>query len=416
MHSQGKPMGSSISEEHSINIGECLPTIPQNNEIIEDHSRLSGNEDEADESEEEFEKVFESEWEISENEEDVPLSTNAKLCEWAVDHKVTLKALSDLLSILKYDDIIKNDLPKDPRTLLRISSTKVDVVEVSGGIYWHFGLEKILNVLNNSNCSIPDTIIATFNVDGVPVTNSSNDQFYPILMAWKGVKFSPMVIGIFYGKNKPNSLEYLQSFVDEISAAVVNGVTIHEQKRSFSAHKFCVDTPALAHLLNIKGHTGYYSCNACKVEGIPSKHSNKVICFTDLENERRTDAEFRAYYTEGSNEKQFVEHFHGNIITPLSKIPHLDLVEMFPRDPMHLCFLGISKKLIGYWTTKPALNKAGKLPIRKITAIDEEVEKIKNMFPSDFNRKCRPFTVFKYWKATEHRSFVFFFGSCCFEG
>lgn len=246
-----------------------------------------------------------------------------------------------------------------------------------------------MKCLNDYHIDTPDFIKATINVDGLPIAKSSNKQFWPVLMKWKGFNVSPMVVGIFHGKKKPATLEYLKPFVDDVSIATKNGLTINHIKKDFQVEKFSLDALAMAHLKAIKGHTGYFGCGTCKIKGQPSNHSNKVICFPGLEVDLRTDHEFRAYHSGALSGKQYEKHHIKNIITPLIDVPNFDLIKGFPRDPLHLCYLGVNKKKIGFWTNKSALNKAGKLPSSTIDIINDDILKIEKMFPSDFNRKCR---------------------------
>lgn len=88
----------------------------------------------------------------------------------------------------------------------------------------------------------------------------------------------------------------------------------------------------------------------------------------------------------------------------------------FPRDILHLGYLGINKKLISFFTYKPTANKSGKLSHWQVTQINIRISKILEVFPSDFNRKCRPINECKYYKATEHRSCLLYWGPVVFKG
>lgn len=172
--------------------------------------------------------------------------------EWSVRHNITHRALKDLLQImrLQYND---KRLPADPRTIL---DTPQDIgkscVEMAGGKYWHFGLQKCLDYWFY-DLTEDLSISININIDGLPIHKSSKYQLWPILCNVYDAQLShrsnlkPMPVGIFFGKQKPsNAQEFLTPFVDEVThilqnGAVVNGFTINLKIRCF----IC-DSPARA--------------------------------------------------------------------------------------------------------------------------------------------------------------------------
>lgn len=57
----------------------------------------------------------------------------------------------------------------------------------------------------------------SFNVDGIPLYNSSNIQAWPLLGLIKNIENQhPFAIGIFCGKSKPTPLPlYFEEFINE---------------------------------------------------------------------------------------------------------------------------------------------------------------------------------------------------------
>lgn len=105
-----------------------------------------------------------------------------KLRIWIVNHRITTRAVKDLLSILRCAG--HSFLPKDCRTLMK-TPTKVPIDILSNGKLFYYGIQKCLgNVLAN----IQQDIIITldFNFDGFPISKSSNNQFWPILASIRG--------------------------------------------------------------------------------------------------------------------------------------------------------------------------------------------------------------------------------------
>lgn len=108
----------------------------------------------------------------------------SKLKCWATNHRISARAISELLKILIFAGF--TFLPKDSRTFMK-TPCNVQIQELSNGArMWYNGIEKCLrNVL--SNISRDNSLTLNFSFDGIPVFKSSNLQFWPILMAIKGI-------------------------------------------------------------------------------------------------------------------------------------------------------------------------------------------------------------------------------------
>lgn len=105
-----------------------------------------------------------------------------KLKYWSVHHRISKTALSDLLSILRYAGLVF--LPKDGRTLMG-TPIKVPIVQLSNGKLWYHGIRKCLENLL-IGCDRDIAITLDFNFDGLPISKSSNKQFWPILTSVRG--------------------------------------------------------------------------------------------------------------------------------------------------------------------------------------------------------------------------------------
>lgn len=110
------------------------------------------------------------------------------LQSWVIKHRITHMAVRDLLSVLNTAGVsteIGKMLPKDSRTLMK-TPTHVEIQTSGNGSLWYNGiqtcLEKIFKRLDRDM-----SITLNFNFDGVPVFNSSNIQFWPILSAIQGI-------------------------------------------------------------------------------------------------------------------------------------------------------------------------------------------------------------------------------------
>ena len=142
-----------------------------------------------------------------------------ELANWAVGSNISHSALSGLLCILRN---YHPDLPKDARSILKTPRTETTVnsiISVSGGSYFHFGLETGLRQCFDQKPSLlPHCNSITFQLccDGIPLYKSTNDQFWPLLgMLTTPFRSKPFTIGLFYGKSKPSNLDFMDKFIKE---------------------------------------------------------------------------------------------------------------------------------------------------------------------------------------------------------
>lgn len=99
-----------------------------------------------------------------------------------------------------------NWLPADARTLLE-TPTKVQIVDLANGKVWYSGLEKNFREIF-SKLSENMQLILNFNVDGLPLHNSSKDEFWPIL-------------GNFHSNNSFNQNEFVVFFKDTLKDIIL---------------------------------------------------------------------------------------------------------------------------------------------------------------------------------------------------
>jgi len=137
---------------------------------------------------------------------------------------VTHAALSSLLKILQPHH---PELPKDARTLLRTTLNSV-MQSVGGGSYYHFGISSgIIDTIESIPLlDIHGEITFQISIDGLPLFQSSNDQFWPILgLLDKDPERKPFLIGLFYGKKKASSASgFLHHFAEDLKAIQATGM------------------------------------------------------------------------------------------------------------------------------------------------------------------------------------------------
>ncbi|RZF46995.1 hypothetical protein LSTR_LSTR011858 [Laodelphax striatellus] len=318
------------------------------------------------------------------------------LSYWCVNENINHKSVNSLLKILKSVPDL-NSLPDDARTLLKTPRCTA-VRPLGSGEYIYLGIENGLkNTLKSVQVSGEITELKLLiNIDGLPVSKSSGGQMWPQLGKIRSIKSSPVfVIGLYYGNEKPSdSNEFMSSLVDELNFLFENGFYLNGLSFKLSHVGFVCDMPAKAFVLKIKGHTGFFSCTRCTVEG---KSINNRMCFTDLNCSSRTHESFCSMSQE--------EHHIG--ATVLTSLNHIDLISSFSLDYMHLVCLGVMKKLILLWL-KGELQY--RFPHRQVQNLSDRLVSLKKFIPSEFARKPRPLFEVSRWKATEFRQFLLYTG------
>lgn len=330
-----------------------------------------------------------------------------ELVGWSKRNNISNTAVTDLLHILKPHI---SGLPLDSRSLLH-TPRSVDVQNCSGGSYVYFGVKEnilkkasmglvkgfypIIEKIQTAN-SMNEILTVTVNVDGLPLHSSSNKSFWPLLgILDQSVDKTPFIIAIYYGKSKPNDAnDFFSSFVSECSTLEEQGIQLQGKQYGFRISCFVADAPARAFLKCIVSHNSLYACEKCILEGTYLGRTTWQYV-PDLI--LRTDEAF--------HNQIYEDHQRClSVITNLS----VGLVSQVPLDWMHLICLGVVKKLLRVWVEKGP--KKAKLNSFTIQQISERLVFVSQYTPREFCRKMRSLGHFKFWKATEFRAFILYFG------
>lgn len=309
--------------------------------------------------------------------------------KWAIQENVNHSQLSSLLKVLQQHDCFA-EIPVDARTIMATSAPSKTLIKTwEDGDFVYFGLtEEIIKY--------PDIkeFVLQINVDGLPLFHSSRLQLWPILGNFVGVTKEPFVIGIFCGDKKPSDPNvFLNDFVEDFKRTCVE---LTKSNIKLYIRSFICDAPARAYIKGIKGHTGYYGCDKCEVEG--STVQNRVV-FLETDCRKRTDESFRSRRNE--------DH-HRLTELKLEEIPGLDMIENFPVDYMHLVCIGVTKKFLTFLVKgKPGAQKLTSLQIRSIST---KLKLISTRCVCEFARKPRGLEDMDRWKATEWRQFLLYSG------
>ena len=393
-HGSIEPTDAEHTEAHQHT--EAQPTEPNASAV--DDGPSNPHHDAPDTSDSETEEATSD----SEPEEDDFL---LELSIWAAENNVPHATLRKLLKILSKRIA---GLPKDPRTLLR-TKTMTEIQDSSGGSYHHHGLKAgILTRLTECpDLTLQDTISLQINVDGLSLFDSNNDQLWPILGLIEkyedGIQQNkvPFVIGIYYGATKPNSLQFLNDFVEEARQLETDGI-FHDGKHfAVRFNAFVCDAPARAMIKNVKGHCAYYGCDKCRQKGL---FFERRVTFPDRYARLRSDDDRQDDLGDDT-------HRHGETI--LSSLS-VGMVTQFPLDYMHQVCLGVTRKMLSFWVKGPPLRT--KIGSASVKAISCALLNLRPHIPCEFNRKPRRLDSFENWKATEFRTFLLYTGPVVLKG
>lgn len=340
---------------------------------------------------------------LSDNSDIIDISPATQLAQWAIKHNISNVATSDLLKILNksYD----STLPIDAQTLLKTDVSNFNNIplrDVIPGKYFHFGIANRVKNHYIENAGSTNVIKLFVGIDGLPLTKSTKSTFWPILCYIRPHSNIVFPIGLYWGYDKPSdSNDFLRDFYDEIISLINSGIDI-KNKSGVITNKiiildtFCCDVPAKSFVLKIKGHSGFCSCTRCCTEG---EYLNRRVCFPDINCSIRTHENFV--------NKQQEDHHIGSTSSILTNIPGIDIINVFSIDYMHLICLGVTKKLINLWLKGTLKNR---LSSAKSKMLSNNLIKLKNCIPIDFQRKPRGVDEVPRWKATEFRTFFLYLG------
>lgn len=310
---------------------------------------------------------------------------------------VTHRCVNELVQLIKPKYPF---LSKDCRTILG-TPKKVDTIRLENGEMVYFGLiNNLKSTLAREKLQNIHSLSLQFNIDGLPLYNSSAIEFWPILVRLVGFNVrTPFVAAIFCGEGKPKPLsEYLKIFIEDLSLLLQKGIYINNHHLDVTIGAFCCDAPARSYLKEVMSHNSRFGCERCVIRSLYSADEKRRFYPTNVEENKRSGVDF---FENISNDG----HIKGK--SPLLKLG-IDLVTTFILDPMHLIYLGVVKRLlINYWINGKRPFKISKLAVSNINHL---LNNIRRYIPTEFGRKIRTLKDVKRWKAVEFRFFLLYCG------
>ena len=263
----------------------------------------------------------------------------------------------------------------------------------------YIGLAKQLQRVINPKNHTEKKLKLQFNMDGLPLFKSGGVELLPILgkVNFHSDLYEPFIIAAYKGIGKPSILHrYLDKFIQELNYLLSNEVIIEDELFTIEIMCFICDTPARALVKNIVGHQGFYDCETYTQKGL--RIDNRTI-FPSIDAPKRSDESFR---------KQEQPDNHNGFSPLLNIKPFIDMIFHFSLDFMHLCCLGVMKKLLEFWLTSIVDSRLSRMYIMQLT---QRLTNLSNQIPTEFQRQIlQSLGLISKWKATEFRFFLLY---CC---
>lgn len=338
----------------------------------------------------------------SENETE---SIQEALCKFVQRNPGIVKTtITDLLKTLRpfhpqlpvtYDSLCK--------TTNHFTNVSYQLKDINSSKYVYFGVQQMLELI-----FLPDILAKAngkklfmkINIDGLQIFHSGELSAWAILLQIPCFSSVPIIISIYYGKSKPNVDAFLKPLVFELQPLLdKKELIIHNITFAIDKCVFICDAPARSFIKQIKGHSGFFSCERCIVEGT----FNKSVIFEEVDCRLRTNLSFRSRLQE--------EHHTG--VSPLETLS-IDMINDFILDSMHLISLGVCRRLLTFWIGKgPVSCRISAIRFREINT---RLHEISSSVSSMFSRKPRGFDQIRKFKATEYRVLLRYTGVVVFEG
>lgn len=164
-----------------------------------------------------------SQWQISSSSESPPYSEKNDIAEDL--KRYFLETGSKITDAQKLLRVLKKYFPQLPlsyKTLVNTKHLEPFKIEDMGTKkkFVYFGIARQIIQHINPEMHKDNKILLLFNIDGLPLFESSANEFWPILgyIVYKPVIYKPFPIAIHFGEGKPKNLDlFMNKFITELN-------------------------------------------------------------------------------------------------------------------------------------------------------------------------------------------------------
>lgn len=280
---------------------------------------------------------------------------------------------------------------------------------------------------NNGPLSSPDNLSFVLNTDGAPVFRSSKVSIWPVFLVINELPFkirmkkeNMILAALWFGNEKPAMGTFLKPLQNSF-VSLKNGIKCFSPERGeFQSKCFLLaataDLPARSLLCNSVQFNGKFGCWKCTQPGetAPVGKGHTHVFPFQKENPM---GPIRTAESVERNSIQALRNSREKVRNPsvcgvkgpswISYFPHFDCVQGIAIDYMHGVLLGVQKLLLTLWFSPKHKNRDFSISEKS----DQLNNRLENIHPTlDITRLPRPITDIKYWKASEYRSFLLYYG------
>lgn len=268
----------------------------------------------------------------------------------------------------------------------------------------------------------PFNVSFTMNTDGVPIFKSSKFSIWPVYLMInelpkkeRKLTENMMLCGLWFGEIKPFMPVFGKPLHEALKTLETLGIQIEINGKTERCKGFLLcttaDLPARSLLLNMNQFNGAYSCQKCTLEGRTFKtgKGGSVRIFPyqgeNVNEHKRDKLQTIQNAIQATECGKPVQGIKGPSF--LMDLKAYDFVKGSCIDYMHGVLLGITKLLTTLWVS-PKHSKETFSIATFSELIDKKLLSIKP--PSFISRVPRTLSChFKYWKASELRSWLFYY-------
>lgn len=262
------------------------------------------------------------------------------------------------------------------------------------------------------------------NTDGAPVFKSSKTSMWPVqlfineLPACMRKKFM-VLSSLWVGKVKPSLKTLLRSTVDELTALSNTGFqwTLERTRIITSTVDLIgcsVDSIARAPLQNFEQFNGLFGCSWCEHPGSQlSREEGGHHVYEYRSNvKRRNHQRVLKHARMAESESYSVYGVKGRSV--LSEIPFFDIVDCILFDSMHCVDLGVTRQLCSLWFDSSNHECQWYMGPELKHRLDIRLSAIRP--PSNLTRPPRSTGERSFWKSSEWRNFLLYYGPIALFG
>ena len=259
-----------------------------------------------------------------------------------------------------------------------------------------------------------------WNTDGVSLFKSSSFSMWPLYLkinelplTMKDLISNKIIAGAWFGNTKPSVLKPLCGVMKSL---FTDGLEI--QPPELHNPLLCKaiiltgtsDLPAKSTALNMIGHNGFFACPYCEQPGETFSLGNGHVHVYPYKCSEPTGPPRTQETIERCSKNGLITCKTVMGITPpgscLKRLPHYNVVHGTGIDYMHCVLLNIMRLLVSLWFDSCHHSQPWSCS-KLVTVANSRLTSIQP--PSTITCTPRSLTEKKYWKASEYRSFLFYY-------